>query len=624
MNYLTLENVTKTYGEKVLFNGIEMHIDRGQKIALVAKNGTGKTTLLRVLAGLEGSEGEQSKIIIKRDIRTGFLHQEPDFYDRHTVMEAVFASESPLIQTVRRYELAMQNPQNEDEMQTALSGMDEHKAWDFEAKIQEILSKLKITRLDQEVGTLSGGQKKRLALAQLLIEDPEFLILDEPTNHLDVDMIEWLEKYLQQPAITLFMVTHDRYFLDRICNNIIELDGGILYRYKGNYGDYLEKKAIRAEVDAATMDKNKKLYSKELDWVRRQPQARSTKAKSRVDAFYDLKELTQKKVENDEMQIEIKAQWLGSKIVEAHNISKSYGDRTLLDSFSYKFRRKERVGIIGPNGAGKSTLIKMLTGELQPDSGKVVIGDTIIFGHYNQDGIQLKTDKRVIEVIRDIAEFIPLEKGQKLTAVALLERFLFSREQQQVYVSQLSGGERRRLYMLTVLMKNPNFLILDEPTNDLDILTLNVLEDFLVDYPGCLLIVTHDRYFMDKLVEHLFVFEEKGQIRDFNGTYSDYREFLKIQELAEREKSREADKKPVAAAVVKEVENAKQLSQDEKKELKRLERDIEKFESQKKEITKKFDNPNLSPDDIMRLSKELGELQNAIEEKEIRWLELAE
>jgi len=612
VNYLTLENITKTYGEKVLFQNVSLHIDKGQKIALVAKNGTGKTTLLRVLAGKEGSEGENSKITFRKDIRIGVLEQEPDLDPRHTVLESIFEGGSQLLQAVKEYELAMLHTEDTDRLQKAMSKMEELKAWDAENQVKEVLTKLKIRDLEQAIGTLSGGQKKRVALAQLLLDEPDFLILDEPTNHLDLDMIEWLEEYLNKPSITLFMVTHDRYFLDNICNQIIELDGGQFFRYKGNYTEYLEKKTTRTEVEASTLDKNKKLLLKELDWIRRQPQARGTKAKARVDAFYELKDATSKKVENDKVQLDIKMEWLGSKIVELHNVGKSFGNQNIIEGFSYKFKRKERVGLVGPNGVGKSTFIRMLTGDEKPDVGKVVIGDTIVFGHYRQDGLMLNEDKRVIEVIQDIAEYIPLEKGLKITAAAMLERFLFSRSQQQVYVSQLSGGEKRRLYLLTILMKNPNFLILDEPTNDLDILTLNVLEDFLQDYPGCLLVVTHDRYFMDKLVDHIFIMKGDGEIKDYNGTYSEFR-ILEKQTIVPKPVEAPTTPKPTVS-----------LSQEERKELKRLEKDIEKLENRKVEITDAFNDTGISAEKITQLSNELGQLNDQLSEKEMRWLELAE
>ena len=616
MNYLTLENVTKSYGAKVLFDRVSLIINKTDRIALVAKNGTGKTTLLRVLAGTEGSEGEQAKIIFAKGIRTGYLEQDPQVPEHLTAMEAVFETENPQIQAIKNYEKALLD-NDPLSIQKYLTQLDELQAWDIEAKIKEILYKLKIDQfLNQVVRTLSGGQKKRLALAKLLIDEPDFLILDEPTNHLDLEMIEWLEAYFTaRPSLTIFMVTHDRYFLDAVSNYIIELEGGNFYRYRGNYAKYLEQKAMRHEVESATLDKNRKLFSRELEWMRRMPQARTTKAQSRIDGFYDLKDKISGKKESDEMAIDIKTTWLGSKIVELHNVSKSFGGRKLINDFSYKFRRGERVGIVGQNGMGKSTILRLIVGELMPDGGKVVVGETIAFGYYTQDGITLNQDKRVIDVITDIAEFIPLEKGQKITAAGLLERFLFSREQQQVYVSQLSGGEKRRLYLLTVIMKNPNFLILDEPTNDLDILTLNVLEEFLdTIFKGCLVIVTHDRYFMDRLVEHLFIFEGDGNIKDYNGNYTEYREEIKQLTLE--------NKQFATPSVSKDNRKANDA---EKKEFKRLEREIGQLEDKKALLTHKFsDAATMTPADIKKLSDDLNEVQETLETKEMRWLELSD
>ncbi|MCB0595547.1 MAG: ABC-F family ATP-binding cassette domain-containing protein [Lewinellaceae bacterium] len=623
MNYLSLENVTKTYGEKVLFQNISLQISKGDKVALVAKNGSGKTTLLRVIAGQEAPEGEAAAVMPYRDVRIGYLEQEPDFLEGHTILDAVLDSENDTIQAIRRYEHAMLFPDRAENLQKAITEMDDLKAWDFEARIREILNKLNIDELESLVSTLSGGQKKRLALAKLVIEEPDFLILDEPTNHLDLDMIEWLEEYLQQPSLTLLMVTHDRYFLERVCNTILELDNGQLYKYSGNYSEFLYKKSTRQETESAELEKSKKLFNRELEWVKRQPKARTTKAKSRVDAFEGLKEKVSEKRDNSEVQIDIKGQRLGKKILEAHNLSKRFDDKKIVEGFSYKFRKKERVGIVGPNGVGKTTFLKMLTQEIRPDGGKVVAGDNTVFGYYTQDGIQLKEDKRVIDVVQDIAEYIPLEKGQKLTAPQLLERFLFSRKQQQVYVSKLSGGERRRLHLLCILMANPNFLILDEPTNDLDIITLNVLEDFLIDFPGCVIIVTHDRYFMDKIVEHLFVFEGDGHIRDFNGAYSDYREIQKEREREQRREERAEQQKD------REKQQAQQqkssgLSQEERKELKRLEKQILNLEERKQAVTEAFNSTNLSSEKITELSKELAALKEELAEKEGRWMELAE
>jgi ABC transport system ATP-binding/permease protein len=619
MNFLTLENITKSYGEKMLFRNITLHIDKGQKIGLIAKNGSGKTTLLRVIAGLEGSEGESAKIIFKKDIRIGWLEQEPEFDPSLDILSAALDITNPLVKVVRRYENALLNMEDVDEINAAIAEMDLHNAWTFEERVKEMLTRFKLEKYDQKVSSLSGGQQKRLALASVLLREPDFLILDEPTNHLDVDMIEWLEQYLQGPQITLFMVTHDRYFLENICDNMIELDNGHLHRYKGNYSQYLEKKALREEIESTTYERTKKMLKDELEWVRASPSARTGKAKARLDSYYNQKEDNDsKKVRKDDMSIQIKESYLGGKVVECHNVGKGYGDKTLFDKFDYKFRRKERVGIVGINGAGKSTFLKVITGEVAPDSGKVVIGETVVYGYYKQDGLQLKEDKRVIDVIRDIADVIPLEKGKEMTAAQLLEKFLFSRSQQQVYASQLSGGEKRRLYLLTVLMKNPNFLILDEPTNDLDVMTLQVLEDFLQDFPGCLIVVTHDRYFMDRLVEHLFVFEGDGKIKDFMGSYAEYRAEKK--ELESNQRQTSSNKSNANTPVT----NAQGLTSTERNEMKKLEKDIAQGDTRKKEIMKQFDDPKLSSELMSKLSTELGKLQDALEEKEMRWLELSE
>lgn len=622
MNYLTLENVSKTFGEKTLFKNINLQISQGDKIALVAKNGTGKTTLLRLIGGMEPPEGETAHLLFAKNIRIGYLEQAPEFPEGQTVIQAVFDSKNILVRATQEYNQALLNPDDEKAMQAALTKMDDLKAWDFEASMKEILFKLKIDRLDQVVSTLSGGQRKRLALAKLLIDEPDFVILDEPTNHLDLDMIEWLEEYLLRSKLTVFLVTHDRYFLEKVCNTIIELHGGQLFKYRGSYADYLEKKSMRMENDAVVLDKTKKLMKKELEWMRRQPKARGTKAKSRQDKFYEIKDKASQKLDNEDLKIEIKGARLGSKILEAHNISKAYEEKVLVKDFSYKFKKKERVGIVGKNGVGKTTFLNLLTKKLRPDNGKVIIGDTVVFGYYTQDGINLKDDKKVIDVVRDVAEFIPLAKGQKLSAIQLLDRFLFAREQHQVYVSQLSGGERRRLYLLTVLMDNPNFLILDEPTNDLDILTLNVLEDFLMDFPGCLIVVSHDRYFMDKIVDHLFILEGDGIIKDYNGNYTDYRLIEKVRQL-EAERAARANR-PKEAKPEKSTDDKPRLTYMERKELGRLEKEIEKLEKKKQEITDQFNNPDLEPSAIEKLSIELGEVGRKLEEKEERWMELAE
>ena len=622
MQYLLLENINKSFGEKVLFDDINLSITKGDKIALIAKNGSGKTTLLKVIAGTEGIEGENAKIQTAKGIEIAYLEQEPYFHPDASVLGAVLESDHPSIQAIRVYEEALQTGDNAA-LEEAIVKIEDLKAWDVEHRMREILSKLNITDLKQKVGQLSGGQKKRIALAKIILRNPDFLILDEPTNHLDIDMIEWLENYLESSQLTIFMVTHDRYFLERVCNTIIELDRGNVYPYKGNYSNYLEKKDARMANESVVLDKTQKLFKKELQWIRRQPKARSTKAKSRVDDFQDIKQRAHQKLDDDEMTIHIKSARMGSKILEAHGLTKSFGDKHIIKLFNYKFKKGERVGIVGPNGAGKSTVLKLLTGELKPDGGKVVVGDTIVFGYYTQSGMNLKDDKRVIEVVRDIAEYIPLEKGQKLTAESLLEKFLFPRAQQRVYVSQLSGGERRRLYLLTILMSNPNFLILDEPTNDLDVLTLNVLENFLMDFPGCLIIVSHDRYFTDKLVQHLFILDGEGGVKDYNGNYSKYRAD-KLIEIREQQRV-DREKRKVEEVKVNPVEQAaKQLSHEERKAIKRLEKAIEKLEERKKTITLKFADAEITPDQIAEMSKEIAEVKSQIVEKEEEWFMLSE
>lgn len=613
MNYLTLENIKKSYGEKVLFEGINVYINKGDKIALIARNGTGKTSLLDIIAGKEMPEGHDARVLLAKGIRLGFLQQDPPLSDAHSVFEEALESENPAVKAVKAHILAVETGENLE--QTTLL-MDELQAWDQEARIKEILFRLKIEHLDKKVVHLSGGQRKRLALAKLLIDDPEFLILDEPTNHLDLDMIEWLEEYLKQPSITLLMVTHDRYFLECICDQMLELEHGVLTKYTGNYSDYLMKKAFAQENESIEIDKTRKLFRKELEWVRRQPKARTTKAKSRLDKFEEIKDALSGRQRVDELKIEIKPQRLGSKILEAHQISKSFGNQCFVKSFSYKFKRGERVGIVGKNGAGKSTFLKLLIGLIPTDSGKIVIGENSVFGYYDQEGLMLPEDKRVIDVITDIAEVIPMERGRHLSAASLLERFLFPRPQQQVLVRKLSGGEKRRLYLLTILMKNPNFLILDEPTNDLDIYTLNVLEDYLEDFPGCLMIVSHDRHFLDKLTTHLFVFEGEGVIKDFNGNYSEYRISLSQQNVPIATKS--------SASPVLATSSPVGLSDKERKELHNLEKEIDKLSAEKRHILQQFDQGIDDLDMIDQLSKRLGEIDSLLEVKEIRWLELEE
>ncbi|MGB0863939.1 MAG: ABC-F family ATP-binding cassette domain-containing protein [Saprospiraceae bacterium] len=626
MNYLTLENITKSYGEKVLFQDLSFHIEKGNKIAFVARNGTGKSTLLKIIAGLETAEGEHAKILLNRDARVGYLDQEPNFDESKTAMETIFDSnDNPQLQALKAYEEAMLEPHKTDELQEALAQMDAVKAWDIESNVKETLAKLSITRLQQPVSELSGGQRKRLAFAKLIIDEPDFLILDEPTNHLDLSMIEWIEGFLTTSNITIFMVTHDRYFLERVCNTIIELDEGTLFRYRGNYSYYLQKKAERHEIDARTIGRAKRLMKTELEWVRKMPQGRGTKAKARLSAFKDLKTRASKKIQDDRFEFEMKGNRLGKKIIELYNITKSFGDLKIIENFSYKFQRGERVGIVGKNGTGKSTFLKLLTEELALDSGRIQRGETIVLGHYEQEGIQLLEDKRVIEVIKDIAPFIEMGDGSKIYAKQFLERFLFDEDKHWTYVSKLSGGERRRLYLLTVLMKNPNFLILDEPTNDLDILTLNILEEFLMEYGGCLVMVSHDRYFMDKLVDHLFIFQGDGKVKDFNGSYPEYRLLEKEEELEERRAEREEKAKRLAAKEeAAEEEPVRKLTYQERKELGKLEKSIEKLEARKVEIHSKFGDTSMSSEKIQELSIELSKIEEDIEAKEEKWMELSE
>ena len=536
--------------------------------------------------------------------------------DNATVLEAALDSDNKKINAIKNLQLANISGDNK-KIEEAIANVEDLKAWDIEARIKEILGRLSIKNFDQNCGSLSGGQKKRLALAKILIEEPDFVILDEPTNHLDIDMIEWLENYLSRQSLTLFMVTHDRYFLERVCTDILELDNGNLYRYKGSYSDYLEKKSERVQNERVNLEKTKKLYKKELEWMRRSPQARTTKAKARIDKFYDIKEKAHQKVDESSISMHIEMERLGSKILEAHSISKAFDDLKICENFSYKFKKKERVGLSGPNGVGKTTFIKILTKELKPDSGKVIIGDTVVFGHYRQDISDLNQDVRVIDSIREIADYIPLKKGKKLTAESLLERFLFPRPQQQVYVSQLSGGEKRRLHLLRVLMGNPNFLILDEPTNDLDLISLNVLEDFLMSYEGCLIVTSHDRFFMDKMIDHMFILEGNGNVKDYNGSYSDYREERKSNRSKEKVKEEKIEESPIQNEIRK-------LSYKEKMELKSLEEDMEKLEKRKSEINALFLDGTLTGDQISELSKELGDIDQSLSTKEDRWLELSE
>jgi len=616
MNYLSVQDLGKSYGIQTLFKGLFFGIDQGQKVALVARNGTGKTTILRALAGIESAD--TGEVVWRKGIKVAFLQQESDFGDAKTIFEAIYESENPMLSAIQEYEAALLNPENADVFQNAFDKMDQLQAWDYEVKVKTILSKLKLDELKQEISVLSGGQRKRLSLAKILIDQPDFLILDEPTNHLDLQMIEWLEEYLTKEQVTLFMVTHDRYFLDAICNEILELEEGDLFRYKGNYTYYLEKKQERQTVMQTNIDKAKNLYSKELEWMRRQPKARGTKSKARIDSFYDVEKSAKKRIKNDKVQLEVQMSRLGSKILELHKVSKAYGDLKILDQFTYTFKKRDRIGIVGKNGVGKTTVLNMLTGTETIDAGKIVIGDTVVIGYYTQSGMKMDESKRVIEIVRDIAEYIPLAGGRKLTAAQMLERFLFTKDAQWKRVSVLSGGEKKRLYLLTILMKNPNFLILDEPTNDLDLITLKVLEDFLDEFEGCMITVSHDRYFMDRLVDHLFVFEGEGQVKDFPGNYTDYRENVTVDGKLKIIKPKEK----VIAKV--EVSEKRKLTYKEKKEYDTIESVIDALEQGKVSIGEQFNDPSLDVEKMKELGLRLKALDDEIAEKTDRWMELAE
>ena len=618
-----LKSVSKSYGDKLLFRDLSLQVNPGDKVALVARNGTGKTSLLRVLAGEELPEGTHAERLAAKGARVGYLRQEPRFGAGQTVLEAAFDTDTPLVRAVRAYEDALRRPDAHDALAAAMADMDAADAWDFEARVKEVLGQLGLHDTAQAVASLSGGQQKRLALARLLIAEPDLLVLDEPTNHLDLEMIAWLEDYLQRPSVSLFMVTHDRYFLERVCTTILELEDGVTHAYPGNYSVFLQRRAERHEHQAADQARRRKLFKTELEWARRSPAARTTKSKSRLDSFHELKGSLRKLDHDAEVELVFEGARLGTKVVECHNVSKGFGGGApLFEGFSYKFARGERVGLVGRNGSGKSTFLNVVTGRLEPDTGKVVVGDTVDFGFYTQGGLSAKQlERRVIDVVRDVAEYLPLRKG-KLTAAALLEKFLFSREHQQVYASQLSGGEKRRLYLLTVLMRNPNFLILDEPTNDLDILTLTVLEDFLQTYPGCLLVVSHDRYFLDKLTDHLFVLPGDGRVVDWNGTYEEYR-----RDVIERQREARSSSGPSVndrASATPQSTEAAGLSREERKELKRLENQVDKLGRREDELKAAFAKTDNTPADYERLGKELAAVEAEREAKEERWLELAE
>lgn len=615
MNYLSVENISKAYGERVLFENVSFGINKDQKIALIAKNGAGKSSLLKILIGQDTPDTGQ--VVSRKGLKIAFLSQEPALPEELTIEDYIFQEENPILKVIQQYEHALEHPEDEVAYQKAFEAMERHEAWDFETQYKQILFQLKLTNLHLPIKHLSGGQRKRLALANVLISKPDLIFLDEPTNHLDLEMIEWLENFFAKEKMTLFMVTHDRYFLERVCNEILELDEGTLYSYKGNYTYFLEKKQQRLDQEQASQEKAKNLYVRELDWIRRQPKARTTKSKSRIDDFALIKEQAQKRRREHVVELEIAMQRLGSKIIELHNVVKKFPEKTILDRFSYVFKRGERVGIIGKNGTGKSTFLNLLTGKIAPDADKIIIGETVQFGYYTQQGIEINPQEKVIDVIKKYGEYIPLLKGRTLSAAQLLERFLFDRKKQYDYVEKLSGGERKRLYLCTVLIQNPNFLILDEPTNDLDIVTLNVLEEFLLDYEGCLVIVSHDRYFMDKIVDHLFVFKGEGEVQDFPGNYSDYFSY-------EQSSVRETPKEEKAPATKNSWRGANStLSQNEQRELSRLEKEIAQLEAQKATIEAHFTQEALSSEELQEQSQALSEVLTLLEEKSDRWLELS-
>jgi len=630
MHYVSVEDLTKSYGIQPLFSNITFNIEEGDKIALVARNGSGKSTLLKILSGKETADS--GKAWINKDVDVALFEQEPYFDETKNVLDNIFQHDHPVINAIKNYEVLIDET-NETEidhhlLSDAISKMDELNAWDFDSKVKQILGKLNIHHLQQSVATLSGGQRKRVALARTLIDigfehKHILLIMDEPTNHLDVEMVEWLEHYLTKEKITLLLVTHDRYFLDAVCTEIWELDGSNLFTYKGDYQNYLEKKTARIESDLASIDKAKNTYRKELEWMRKQPKARTTKSKSRQDNFYEVEAKAKQKLEDQQVQLSMKMNRLGGKVVEMKKVYKSFGEKKILSGFDYTFKKGERVGIVGQNGAGKTTFTDILQGLQLPDSGKVNIGDTIVFGNYSQQGLEIKEDVRVIEYVKNIAEHFPLANGGSLSAAQFLQLFLFDPDKQYTYISKLSGGEKRRLHLLSILFRNPNFLILDEPTNDLDLPTLGVLENFLSEFPGCLLIVSHDRYFMDRLVDHLFVFEGDGEVRDFPGNYSLYREYQLSKEKPELV-SRNASVPVATTKTEKQTTEKRKLSFKEKREFELLQQEIETLSTEKETINQKLSGGTIPFEELQQLSTRIGELTALLDEKELRWLELSE
>lgn len=618
---LQVENLTKSFGDLILFENISFGLAEGQRVGLIAKNGSGKSTLLNILSGKEGYDA--GNISFRRDLRVGYLEQDPRYPEELTVLEACFHHGNSVVALIRDYERCLET-EGHPGLDELLARMDQEKAWDYERQAKQILSQLKIRDSNQKVKHLSGGQLKRVALANILITEPELLILDEPTNHLDLDMTEWLEGYLRRTNLTLLMVTHDRYFLDRVCSEIIEIDHRCLYSYKGNYSYYLEKRQERMEAKTAEIERANNLYRTELEWMRRMPQARGHKARYREEAFYELEKVAKQRFYNAEVKLEVKASYIGNKIFEADHLYKSFGDVKILEDFSYIFARYEKMGIIGNNGTGKSTFIKILMGQVKPDRGMLDIGETVRFGYYSQEGLNFNEQMKVIDVVQDIAEVIELGNGQRLTASQFLQHFLFTPETQHSYVYKLSGGERRRLYLCTVLMRNPNFLVLDEPTNDLDIVTLNVLEEYLRSFKGCLIVVSHDRYFMDKVVDHLLVFNGQGDIRDFPGNYTQYREWKDLHAQHEKELEKKTAKPQERRSTRTKPEGKRRLTFKERKELEQLELEIAALEEEKTQLEQALCTGTLSVEELTEKSKRLPILTEEIDSKTNRWLELSE
>ena len=623
VSYLQIEKLTKSFGDLLLFHEITFGITQGQKIGLIAKNGSGKTTLLNIIAGKE--DYDNGSVVFRNDLRLAYLEQSPEYPAGLTVLQACFHSPNETVRLIAEYEEAIANDDHA-RLADILLRMDNMKAWEYEQKAKQILSQLKITNFNQKIEELSGGQLKRVALANVLITEPELIILDEPTNHLDLEMTEWLEGYLSRQTISILMVTHDRYFLDRVCNEIMEIDRQQIYQYKGNYSYYLEKRQERIDTQNTEVERANNLFRKELEWMRRQPQARGTKAKHRIDAFYDLEKKARQERDAGNVNLNVKSSYIGSKIFDAIHVNKSYGDVKITEDFNYTFARYEKMGIVGNNGTGKSTFIKMLIGDLEPDNGHFDIGETIKFGYYSQEGLQFDEQMKVIDVVQDIAEYVDLGDGKKLSVSQFLNHFLFTPEKQHNYVFKLSGGEKRRLYLCTVLMRNPNFLVLDEPTNDLDIVTLNVLEEYLRSFKGCVIVVSHDRYFMDKVVDHLLVFRGNADIKDFPGNYSQYRDWKEMQEQVEKESEAAGQKKttPSTEKTSRKETEKKKLTFKEQKEFEILETDIAQLEAEKTALETTMSSGTLNNDELLTQSERIAQVINEIDEKTMRWLELSE